>query len=88
MTNEDRQVLIANCEVLKQVVECQLQQDEAWRFLALALQNHFPNLKAEYQAARQKDSLFATGSNVALGKLTDKIEEIIEHLKRLPPATP
>lgn len=86
MTNEDRQLLIANCEVLKQVAECQQQQDQAWRFLAQALQHHhFPNLKAEYEAARQMDSIFATESSAALQKVADRIQGINERLKR-PPA--
>lgn len=85
MTNQDRQILTDNCEVLKEIVQCQLEQDQAWRFLAKALQEHFPNLQTEYQEARRKDSMFATVSTVAIGKLQERIDGIVERLKQ-PPA--
>jgi hypothetical protein len=80
MTNEDRQILIANCEVVRQLVDCQLDVNKSCRALFGALENHFPELRKEYDEAR-KDSIFATESSVAIQRLHQKIEGLLEHLK-------
>jgi hypothetical protein len=83
MTNEDRQILIANCEVLKELVQCQTDINTAYRSLFLALEKRLPDLSREVDEAR-KETPFATDSTVALQTLTQKIEGIIERLKRPP----
>ena len=85
MTSEDRQVLIANCEVVKQLVDCQLDVNKAYRALFQALEGHFPDLRKEVDEAR-KDTIFATDSSAAIHKLQQQIEGIIERLKRFPPS--
>lgn len=80
MTTDDRQILIAVCEQMKEVLECQLQQDRTFRSLGKALLKHLPTLKADYQEAR-KDSLFASVSTNSIGKNEQIIDGIIERLK-------
>jgi|HubBroStandDraft_6_1064221.scaffolds.fasta_scaffold718253_1 hypothetical protein len=81
MTNEDRQILIANCEVLRQLAQCQMDVNKAYRSLFLALEKHFPNLRKQVDEAR-KETLFATESTIAIGKLTQQIDVIVERLRR------
>jgi hypothetical protein len=83
MTSDNREVLIAVCEQMKQVIECQLQQDLALRSLGSALSRHLPTLKDDYREA-QTDSLFATVSKNSIEKTRRTIEGIIERLKHIP----
>ena len=80
-TNEDREVLIAVCEQMKQVLECQLQQDLALRSLGAALLKHLPSLKEDYREA-QTDSLFASVSSHSIEKIQRTIDETIQRLKQ------
>jgi hypothetical protein len=84
MDNEDRQILIDNCEVMKQLLQCQLDQDRAWRTLSEVLEKHIPTLASDYKKAR-KDALLESASTTAIRKLQSQIDEITERLKR-PPA--
>ena len=83
MTNEDRQIMISLCQQMKEVIECQLQQDRAMRSLGKALLKHLPTLKADYQEA-QTDASLASISTISIGKTQQTIDGIIERLKRLP----
>ena len=78
--NEDREVLLAVCEQMKQVLECLAQQDLAMRALGAALLKHLPTLKEDYREA-QKDSLFASVSTNSIERIQRTIDGIIHGLK-------
>ena len=80
MTNEDQKILIAVCEQMKEVLDCQLQQDSALRSLGKALLKHLPTLEEDYREAR-KDALFASVSTHSIAKMRQTIDGIIERLK-------
>jgi molybdopterin converting factor small subunit len=87
MTTEDRQILIANCEVVRELIDCQTEVNKSFRALFQALENHFPGLRGEYEAARP-DTIFVNASSVAIGRLHQRIEETIERLKAPPDQAP
>jgi len=82
MTADDRQILSDTCQLVKQLVECILAQDQAWRSLSQALQkHHFHDLDAEYREA-QKDLIYESGSTPAIHKLQTQIDGIIQRLNQ------
>ena len=81
MTSEDRQILLAICESLRDLARRQNETNESWRALYLALLKHFPNLGTEVLESR-KDAGFANVPAVQLDKVISSIEAAIESLKR------
>ena len=81
MTDGDRQVLIANCEIMLALVDAQIRTNQSLVALFHALERHHPNLRQEEQAARS-NALFETEESRRLQSLRQRIDDIVQRLKR------
>jgi hypothetical protein len=80
MNNDERQILLEQSQILRDLLHHQMSAERSMRALFLALKTHFPKL-AEEQHKAENDALFASPSTLELQRLLDRSNQIIEHLK-------
>jgi hypothetical protein len=81
MTKDENQILLTNCEVLLALLDQQIAMAKSIHALVMALEPHFPNLKAEH-AKMLPDAEFLTATSASIRKLRDQTEHTVELLKK------
>ena len=80
MNNHEREILLEQSKILRDLLHHLMSADRSMRALFLALKTHFPKL-AEEQHKAETDALFASPSALQLHELLGRIDQTIEHLK-------
>jgi hypothetical protein len=80
MDNDEREILLEQSQILRDLLHHQMSADRSMRALFLALKTHFPKLTEEQHKA-ETDALFASPLTMELQQLLERSNQIIEHLK-------
>lgn len=80
--DENRKILLNLCQSVRDLIRCQEEANEQCRALYFALKQDIPDLEKRVRDAHQKHALSATRLSVRLGRARQKLDTVIDSLKR------